>query len=302
MIVLPFVGKVQVNGMSLDQIEQRIAQQAKDKARDPQVIVDIVADRTNGVMVSGDVRAPGRYSLLDGVRSVLDAINKAGGPAASPELPPSQLQVTVRRHDQVILQKQFPELLAGADIPIQKGDDIIVKPHYLTFTAMGAIRAIDDLVEETRKNAQAGPGGQGGGTKPLDGDDKEKDKGDADNKGKDEMRSANIPITKQGMTLLDALGAVGGLSDQRSAKRGVFVFRFAAPGSTQKSQVFKLDMENPVSLFVAQQFGIKPNDAIYITNAPLYEYNRLLLVAYQALVAVRMTTGTTTGIGPVSGF
>ena len=63
------------------QIEQRIVEQLKGKAQDPQVIVEFVADRTHTVMVSGDVKNPGRVSILEGVRSVVDAINRAGGPA-----------------------------------------------------------------------------------------------------------------------------------------------------------------------------------------------------------------------------
>ena len=157
---MPYVGKVQVAGLDLGQIEQRIVTQLGSKAQDPQVIVEFVADRTNTVMVSGEVKAPGRFSVLEGTRSVLDVINRAGGPAMQPPLTSAQLEVVVRRHGQIILQTQYTDLLAGGDIPLQKGDEIVVRLNTKTFTALGAV-----------------------------------------------LKSGNVEINKQGMTLLEALGA-----------------------------------------------------------------------------------------------
>ena len=136
-ITIPFIGTVPVAGLDLEQIEHRIATQHGSKARDPQVIVEIAADRTNTVMISGEVKSPGRFSTLDGLRTVLDVINKAGGPA-SPNA--AQLEVVVRRHDQIVFQVQYPELLAGADVPVQRGDDIVVRPNIRIVTVLGALR------------------------------------------------------------------------------------------------------------------------------------------------------------------
>jgi polysaccharide export outer membrane protein len=248
-INVPYAGTIQVAGLDLGQIEQRIVSQLGSKAQDPQVIVEFVADRTNTVMVSGEVKAPGRFSVLEGVRSVLDVINRAGGPAIQPPLTTAQLQVVVRRHGNVILEIQYNELLAGGDIPIQKGDEVVVRLNTKTFTALGAV-----------------------------------------------LKSGNVEINKQGMTLLEALGAVGGLSDERANKTGVFVFRLADPQTNPgaRSTVFKLDLMQPVSIFVAQEFGIQPKDVIYVTNAPLYEYNKILTALYRTITAIRVTTGSVT--------
>ena len=64
------------------------------------------------------------------MRSVVDAINRpAARPAARLACPANQLEVVVRRHGQVILKAQFSDLLAGADIPVQKDDEIVVRPN-----------------------------------------------------------------------------------------------------------------------------------------------------------------------------
>ncbi len=255
-INIPFVGTVQVAGLDLSQIERRIAQQLNGKAQDPQVIVEFVADRTHTVMVSGDVKTPGRVSILEGVRSVVDAINRVGGPASTGGGGPSgamggqtQLEVVVRRHGDVILTAQYSELLAGGDIAIQKGDEIVVRPNSRVFTVLGAV-----------------------------------------------MKSGNVEMTKHNLSLLEALGQVGGLNDIRANKTGVYVFRMGdlKNNLAARARVFRLDLMQPVSIFVAQQFGMQARDVIYVTNAPLYEYDKVLTSIYRtfSIVSVVRSTGT----------
>jgi polysaccharide export outer membrane protein len=247
-INVPYAGTVNVAGLDLTQIEQRIAQKLAGKAQDPQVIVEFVADRTHTVMVSGEVRNPGRFSILEGTRSVLDAINKAGGPNVNQTQPASQLEVVVRRNGQVILTSQFPQLLAGGDIPVQKGDEVVVRPNIKAFTVLGAV-----------------------------------------------TKAHNVELTKANTTLMEALGEVGGLNDERANKTGVFVFRMGdiQNNPTARARVFRLDLMQPVSIFVAQQFGMQPRDVVYVTNAPLYEYNKVLTAIYRTFSIVGVAKGTT---------
>jgi polysaccharide export outer membrane protein len=244
------------------------------------VIVEFAADRTNTIMVSGNVKKPGRMSLIEGVRTVVDAINRAGGAvqpaaqaaqaaasspgsadtdalAASPAPPvggPSQFEVVVRRRGQVILNKQLSELLAGGDIAIEKGDEIVVRPNSQVVTVLGAV-------------AVAG----------------------------------NVPVTKPNMTLADALGEVHGLFDLRSNKTGLYVFRLGdIQGNPQtRARIFRLDFMQPVSVFVAQQFGVQPKDVIFVANAPLREYDKVLDSLYRTAIIVGVVRGSVT---PAVGF
>ena len=247
-IKIPVVGIVRVAGLDLNQIENRIIQALGNKVQEPEVIVEFDAPRTHTVMVSGDVKNPGRVSMLEDVRSVADAINKAGGPAASPSgSGANQLQVVVRRNGQVILTTQFSDLLAGNDIAVQKGDEIVVRPNSRVFTVLGAVQ-----------------------------------------------RSGNVEMTKHNLTLLEALGQVGGLSDVRANKTGVYVFRMGdlETNPTARGRVFRLDLFQPVSIFVAQQFGLQARDVIYVTNAPLYEYDKILTSIYRTFSIVGIARGT----------
>lgn len=249
-IEVPFAGVVQVVGLDLAQIERRIAGQLGNRAQEPQVIVEFAADRTHTVMVSGDVKNPGRVSILEGVRSVVDAINKCGGlagggPAGALS---NQYQVTVRRRGEVILVTQFSDLLNGGDIGIQKGDEIVVRPNSQVYTVLGAV-----------------------------------------------MKAGNVELVKPNLSLLEALGQVGGLSDERANKTGVFVFRMGdvVNNPTARGRVFRLDLMQPVSIFVAQQFGIQARDVVYVTNAPLYEYNKVLTAIFRTFSIVGVVKGST---------
>lgn len=247
-IKIPVVGVVRVAGLDLNQIETRVIQALGNKVQEPEVIVEFDSPRTHTVMVSGDVKNPGRVSMLEDVRSVADAINKAGGPLSSATgSGANQLQVVVRRNGQVILTTQFSDLLAGSDIAVQKGDEIVVRPNSRIFTVLGAV-----------------------------------------------LRSGNVEMTKHNLTLLEALGQVGGLNDVRANKTGVYVFRMGdlETNPTARGRVFRLDLFQPVSIFVAQQFGLQPRDVIYVTNAPLYEYDKILTSIYRTFSIIGLARGT----------
>jgi polysaccharide export outer membrane protein len=241
-ISLPFVGKVQVSGLDLPGVEERIKQQLGNKVQEPEVIVDFDAPRAHTVIVSGDVKKPGRVSLLEGVRTVADAFNQAGGSLLSA----NQLEVVVRRHGQVILTSQLSDLLAGNDIPVQRNDEIVIRPNVRVYTVLGAV-----------------------------------------------TKSGNVEMTKANLSLVEALGNVGGLSDVRANKTGVYVFRMGdlLTNPTARARVFRLDLFQPVSIFIAQQFGVQAHDVVYVTNAPLYEYDKILTSIYRTFSIIGIAKG-----------
>jgi len=246
---VPFVGTVQVAGLDLHQIEQRIVQQLGNRVQEPEVIVDFAAPRAHTVMISGDVKKPGRMSILDDIRTVVDAINAAGGLAGAGQtgMPPTnQVEVVVRRQGQVILTAQLSDLLAGNDIPVQRGDEIVVRPNPRVYTVLGAV-----------------------------------------------LKSGNVEMTKANLSLLEALGNVGGLRDERANKTGVYVFRMGdlQNNPTARGRVFRLDLFQPVSIFVAQQFGVQARDVVYVTNAPLYEYDKILTSLYRTFSIIGVARG-----------
>jgi polysaccharide biosynthesis/export protein len=242
-ISLPYAGRVKVAGLDPPQVEDRIRSRLAGVTFEPQVFVDLITGRATSVLVSGEVRNPGRFSLLEGPLTLIDAINKAGGAVK----PPHQVDVVIRRGSRV-LRVPLDEVQDGNNRELQPGDEVILELNVKFFNAMGA----------TTKQGQI------------------------------EFPTANP-------SLLDALALVGGLNQNVASSTGVFVFRLLEPkayrdasGNWQPSAViFKFDMSKPETMFVAQAFAMKPQDTIYITNAPAVEWVRALLPIATALSVVR---------------
>jgi polysaccharide export outer membrane protein len=90
------------------------------------------------------------------------------------------------------------------------------------------------------------------------------------------------------MTLVEALAKAGGLQDQRSDPAGVFLFRFeptqvvSALGRPllntgpdgSSPVVYRLDLSDAKSYFLAQRFPIEDKDIIYVANAELNELQK----------------------------
>lgn len=103
------------------------------------------------------------------------------------------------------------------------------------------------------------------------------------------MGAVNEPGLKdlpdQNTTLLDALGTVGGLREASANPSGVFVFRLEE--GKAKPTVLRLDMRDPAAIFFARQIMVRPDDTIYVTNAAVYEWQKVITPIVQTLVLGR---------------
>src|SRR5208282_5387867 len=115
-------------------------------------------------------------------------------------------------------------------------------------------------------------------------------------------KNDEVNFETQGITLAQALARSGGLLDYRSNVRGVFIFRFAPKGALSWPHqpvlstadglvpaVFRIDLGDPRSFFLIQNFRIENGDILYVSNAPVTEIqkflNLLFSVAYPVLAA-----------------
>jgi len=102
------------------------------------------------------------------------------------------------------------------------------------------------------------------------------------------LQNTQVPFTSERMTLVEALAKAGGLQDQRSDPAGVFLFRFeptqvvSALGRPllntgpdgSSPVVYRLDLSDAKSYFLAQRFPIEDKDIIYVANAELNELQK----------------------------
>jgi polysaccharide export outer membrane protein len=77
-VVYPLVGKIKLGGYTLDAATSRITNALRKYVRDPMVTLNVTQQGTDSVLVLGNVKTPGKYSLPSTAR-IADAIAAAGG-------------------------------------------------------------------------------------------------------------------------------------------------------------------------------------------------------------------------------
>lgn len=237
-ISVPFAGRVPVAGRLPTEVQRSIEQRLAEKAIEPQVIVTVTKSLSNSVTVTGEVVSGARVPLSVRGDRLLDLIAAVGG-ARSPVYETfvrlSRGGVTATIPMETLVSNPAENIYA------QPGDVLTLVRLPQSFTVFGA----------TGTNAQ-------------------------------------ISFTAERMTLVEALAKAGGLQDLRSDPAGVFLFRFEPPnivnalGRPQLRSgpggsspvVYRLDLRNAKSYFLAQRFPIGDKDIIYVANADLNELQK----------------------------
>ncbi|CAG9238480.1 EPS I polysaccharide export outer membrane protein EpsA [Paraburkholderia tropica] len=82
-IQFPYVGRVQVAGLTTSAIQARVAEALSHSFRNPQVTVRVESFRAKQIFVDGEVHSPGSLQINDVPMTLTDAIGRAGGFTAS---------------------------------------------------------------------------------------------------------------------------------------------------------------------------------------------------------------------------
>lgn len=94
-----------------------------------------------------------------------------------------------------------------------------------------------------------------------------------------------LDLPSEQPSLLEVLGQAGWLDESMADPQGVFVFRLSRrSGATEATpEVFRLNMRDPASIFLAKEFLVEPEDAIYVTNAAVHEWEKIITPIVQAM-------------------
>src|ERR1700730_1355513 len=237
-ISVPFAGRVTAAGRLPVEVQKAIEQRLAEKAIEPQAIVTVTRSVTNSATVTGEVIAGARVPLsLKGDR-LLDLIAAAGGA----KTPVYETFVRLSR-DGITATIPMETLVSdpAENIYAQPGDVLTLVRMPQSFTVFGA----------TGANAQ-------------------------------------VNFTAERMTLVEALAKAGGLQDLRADPAGVFLFRYEPPPIVKtlgraelgtgpegtSPMVYRLDLSDAKSYFLAQRFPIRDKDIIYVANADLNELQK----------------------------
>jgi len=143
-ITMDYIGRVRAAGATPADLQERVrAKLAEGYLKNPQVRVEIESYKSQSVIVSGEVRSPGKLPMT-GAMTLLEALAAAGSPtsAASSELTVAH----VRRpgseaRDAEVTQVNWRDLQVGksVDVALQDGDLIHV-PKAQTFFIYGQVK------------------------------------------------------------------------------------------------------------------------------------------------------------------
>ncbi|MGT0247061.1 polysaccharide biosynthesis/export family protein [Burkholderia pyrrocinia] len=254
-VSVPFIGLVRAAGRTPTQLQREIMGRLKYMAHDPQVLVKLSRNVTSYVTVVGDVANSNRMQLTARGERVLDALASAGGVRQAID----KITIQVTRGDKVVsLPLETVIRDPRQNVPLHAGDVVTALFQPYSFTSLGA----------TGKNQE-------------------------------------FNFEAQGITLAQALARAGGLQDSRSDPRGVFIFRLEDANALQWPNVpvrttadgkvpvvYRVNLKDPNSFFVAQSFMIDNKDLLYVSNAPVTEIQKVLNLVFS--VAYPVVTGVQT--------
>jgi polysaccharide export outer membrane protein len=239
-IQIPYAGRIKISGLKTSDAEALIVKELRGKAIEPQAVVSITKNRNNTVTVTGEVTNGMLAPVSAKGDRILDVIARAGGIKA----PAHETFVRLTRGDETA-NVPFNSILADARENVYvRADDVLT------------------LVREPQKFTAFGSTG----------------------------RNELIPFDAAGMTLEEAVARAGGLLDFRADSTGVFLLRFepaALVGELLPERrneirtpavpvVYRLNLRNANSYFMARAFRMRDKDILYVANAPLTEVQKVL--------------------------
>ncbi|MFO1150441.1 MAG: polysaccharide biosynthesis/export family protein [Alsobacter sp.] len=265
-ITVPYAGRVQVAGRRAQDVEAAIERALTGKAIQPQVLLQVTRPVSQAVTVGGEVANGARVPLTPRGDRLLDVIAQAGGVRA----PVHETFVRLSRGGRTL------------SVPLGR---VVADPHENIWLRPGDVVT---LVRDPQTFQAFGATG----------------------------RNAEVPFEAEGITLSQALAKAGGVQDSRADPTGVFLFRYEdpalarglpdAPGAVESSGppgraraapvpvVYRLNLRDPESFFLAQRFPLANRDVLYVSNAPLTEMEKALrifnMVATPTATAASITT------------
>ena len=111
-----------------------------------------------------------------------------------------------------------------------------------------------------------------------------------------------LKIDRSGMSLTEALSSVGGINQLAADATGVFVIRVDKSINdlgSKLADVYQLDISNSIALVIGTEFELKPKDIVYVTAAPIVQWNRVIS---QIVPTTAGFNSLTDGINDVRGW
>jgi len=263
-IYVPYAGEIPAAARTLPDIQQAIVARLRNRAIEPQVVVSLNQQHSSVVSVLGDVNTPGVLALNSVGERLLALIARAGGP----KYEAIESYVTLHRDG-----KQVRVLLSRVvhdpkeNIFIRPNDVIFLTRESPTFTALGALN----------QNVFG--------------------------------QNSEFAFDTETLTLSQAIGKAGGLNDQQSDPAEVFIYRYEDRPLLQKlgvdtarftyeriPTIYHVNLRDPSGMLLASGFQIRTKDVMYVTNAKVVDYYKLLSLINNTANSVSNTANSASNV------
>ncbi len=145
-IAVPLVGEVLVGGKTPSQASDMVARKLQRYLKSPRVTVAVFNVAPVESLVLGNVKTPGKYTLLPPAR-LTDVIAAAGGLGPTDgDLPEARIQTAAGTITSVSLQKLLHDGDLTQNVPIEPGDEVYVpSPNLFAVHVIGAVDKPGDV-------------------------------------------------------------------------------------------------------------------------------------------------------------
>lgn len=237
-IIVPYAGMVRVAGRTPQEVKQDIENALKSMAVEPQVLVNVVANNSNTVTVTGEVARSGLIPLLPGGNRLIDVIATAGGPRM--EAHQVAVQITRGSKSETIPMEQLVSD-PRENIYVQPNDVVTLIRQPRSFTVFGASMANASLQFD------------------------------------ESQLYLNQALAKVGGLNDDRANARGVFIYRREsaeAVRRLVPTARAMYADGTVNVIYQIDLKDPAGFFVLKSFKVANRDLIYIANSSLAEIRK----------------------------
>src|ERR1700730_3016507 len=263
-IYVPYAGEIPAAARTIPEIQQAVVARLRNRAIEPQVVISLNQPYSGVGSVLGDVNTPGVLALNSVGERLLALIARAGGP----KFEAVESYVTLQRDGKrvrVLLSRVVHD--PSENIFIRPNDVIFLTREAPTFTVLGALN-----------NNIFG-------------------------------FNSEIAFDVETLTLAQAMGKAGGLNDQQSDPSEVYVYRYEDRRFLEKlgvdtsrfvtesiPTIYRLNARDPSRMLLAAGFQMRTKDVMYVANAKVVDYYKLLLLINNTSATVSNTANAVTNV------